>query len=56
LREVAFHETGSSEFYLALSQNGPGPRMSRDDLIGLAALEVQGREEIVFDEVPVTRG
>ena len=50
LREVAFRETGSSEFYLALSPDGAGPGLSRDELIRLAALEVQGAEEIVFEE------
>ena len=48
LREVAFHETVGSEFYIALSPDGPGPRLSRVDLVRLAALEVQGTEEIAF--------
>jgi hypothetical protein len=49
LRETAFHENGTSEFYIALSQDGPGPRLSRTALVRLAALEVQVAEEIVFD-------
>jgi SAM-dependent methyltransferase len=48
LREVAFHETVGSEFYIALSADGPGPPLSRVELIRLAALEVQGNEEIDF--------
>ena len=51
LREVAFHETVGSEFYLALSPEGLGPGLSRDDLVRLAALEVQGNEEIAFEDV-----
>ena len=49
LREVAFHETVGPEFYIALSPDGPGPRLSRLELVRLAALEVQGTEEIQFD-------
>ena len=49
LREVAFHETVGSEFYMALSPDGPGPRLSRVELVRLAALEVQGTEEIDFE-------
>ncbi len=49
LREVAFHETVGSEFYIALSPEGRGPRLSRIELVRLAALEVQGTEEIAFD-------
>ena len=49
LGEVAFHETVGSEFYIALSPDGPGPRLSRVELVRLAALEVQGTEEIQFE-------
>jgi hypothetical protein len=63
LREVAFHETVGPEFYIALSPDGPGPRLSRTELVRLAALEVQGTEEIDFaasrfedDEAPSPGG
>ena len=49
LREVSFHQTVGPEFYIALSPDGPGPRLSRVDLVRLAALEVQGTEEIHFE-------
>ena len=49
LREVAFHETVDAEFYIALSPDGPGPHLSRDELVRLAALEIQGTEEIAFE-------
>jgi hypothetical protein len=49
LREVAFHETVGSEFYVALSRDGPGPRLSRAELVRLAALEVLVAEEIAFE-------
>ena len=49
LREVAFHETVGPEFYLALSPDGPGPGLSRADLVRLAALEVQTTEDVDFE-------
>jgi hypothetical protein len=49
MREVAFHETVGSEFYLALTPDGPGPGLPRETLVRLSALEVQGAEEVVFE-------
>lgn len=49
LQEVAFGETVGSEFYIALSRDGREHGPSRDALVRLAALEVQGTEEIAFD-------
>lgn len=49
LRELAYHETVGSEFYLALSPDGQGPELPRNALLRLSALEAQGTERIVFD-------
>jgi hypothetical protein len=56
LREVAFHETVGSEFYVGLSRDGPGPGVSRAELVRVAALEIQGTEEIAFDGSTVDHG
>jgi SAM-dependent methyltransferase len=49
LREVAYHETVGSEFYLALSRDGHGPGLPRDALLRLSALELHSTETIVFE-------
>ena len=49
LGEVAFHDTVGPEFYIALSPDGPGPGLSRADLVRLAALEVESTEVIEFE-------
>jgi hypothetical protein len=48
LREAEFNESAGSEFYIVLSPDGPGPSLSRSELVRRAALEVQGTEEITF--------
>jgi len=54
LREFAFHETVGSEFYLGLSSDGQGPALTREELVRLSALELDGTEEIVFATQPAT--
>lgn len=48
LRELAYHPTVGSEFYLALSREGPGPDLTRDELLRLSALELYATETIAF--------
>jgi len=49
LRELAYHETVGSEFYIALSRDGQGPGLPRDALLRLSALELHSTERIVFE-------
>lgn len=49
LRELAYHGTVGSEFYLGLSRDGQGPEMPRDALMRLSALELHSTEKIVFE-------
>jgi hypothetical protein len=49
LRELAYHPTVGSEFYLALSREGQGPGLPRDALLRLSALELSGKETIAFE-------
>jgi SAM-dependent methyltransferase len=51
LRELAYHETVGSEFYLALSRDGQGPGMPRQELVRLSALELYSTETIEFEPV-----
>lgn len=48
LRELAYHPTVGPEFYLALSREGQGPKLPRDALLRLSALELYGTETIAF--------
>jgi hypothetical protein len=48
LREVSFHDMVGPEFFVALSPIGPGPRMSREELLVLADRENTIKDELNF--------
>jgi SAM-dependent methyltransferase len=48
LREQAFHDTVGPEFYVTLAADAPGPGLTREELVVLAARETTMTEAIVF--------
>jgi predicted SAM-dependent methyltransferase len=54
LREVAFQDTIGHEFFLNLRANGPGPGLSRAELVMLADAEARGMDVPVFAPVGTT--
>jgi hypothetical protein len=49
LRERSYHDTIDHEFFITLSVDGPGPGISREQLLTLSALEVMQPEPITFE-------
>jgi SAM-dependent methyltransferase len=50
LREVTFQDTIGHEFFLTLSPDGPGPGLSREELLVLADEDAAARDRPVFEQ------
>lgn len=48
LRELSFHDTVGPEFYVTLSSDGPGPWLTREQLLTLSARETTVKDDIAF--------
>ena len=54
LREKTFHDTIGSEFFIALSDDGPGPGVDRNELMRLSAEDVRNVDSPVFRDADTT--
>ena len=50
LREKTFHDTIGSEFFIALSDDAPGPGIDRDELMRLSAEDVRNVDAPAFKD------